>query len=382
MGLLVRIARGSYLHREIPGESIYMAELRRRLWHNLVFLDCYSSVDRGSEPAIHPDSFSRLPPTHCNDSDFGPDSIALIPREGEVTDMTVARVSQEGSPLVLRLSSPEDAVSSETWQQRLESAYNYQRSIQTKYLQYCDPAVPRHLMILGIGYAASHSIILRAVRPIHCSPTSIPPRMDSPWVLQLAVNILRHCDRATYGSKLEGWRLMPWVPWHAIAVALAGLCSIRGTPLANEAWELVDRSMAYNAAMVADSRNGLLWKPLERLRRKAAVFRDQSSMPTAPPSQPNFLPDIDPAAPSIPDGSQHQRRRQQQQQQQQQTLPPGDTMATYDLGFDQEILLPDAGFAFSAEMLSSLPPADASWFDWESMVKDMDDTGMNGMQMV
>jgi hypothetical protein len=129
--------------------------------------------------------------------------------------------------------------------------------------------------------------------------------------------------------------------------------------------------MAYNAAMVADSRNGLLWKPLERLRKKAAMFRDQSSIPIAPHTPQNFVPDIKPAAPSMPNGLQHQQQ-----------LPLGDNMANYNLGFDQEVLLPDAGFAFSAEMLSSLPPADASWFDWESMVKDMDDTGMNGMQMV
>jgi hypothetical protein len=51
--------------------------------------------------------------------------------------------------------------------------------------------------------------------------------------------------------------------------------------------------------------------------------------------------------------------------------------------FDPEILMPDAGFTFSADMLSSLPPADASWFDWESMVKEMDDnTGLHGMAAV
>jgi hypothetical protein len=48
--------------------------------------------------------------------------------------------------------------------------------------------------------------------------------------------------------------------------------------------------------------------------------------------------------------------------------------------FDPEILMPDAGFT---DMLSSLPPADASWFDWESMVKEMDDnTGLHGMAAV
>jgi hypothetical protein len=388
MGLVVRIARDLNLHRDNPGESVYMAELSRRLWHNLVFLDCYSSVDRGSEPAIHPDSFSRSPPTHCNDADFGPETLSLIDREGEVTDMTVALVAQGGAPLVLRLSLPEDAMNNKTWQQRLESAYNFQKSIQTRYLQYCDPSIPRHIMILGIGYASSHSIILRAVRPIHCNPNSVPPRLDSPWILQLAVNILRHCDQAVRNGKLEGWRLMPWVPWHAIAVALAGLCSIRGTDLANEAWTLVDRSMAYNAAIVADSRNGLLWKPLERLRKKAAAFRDQDY--SISPSYDMPYQDLTTMSDPLQQQQPSLLQQQSQQPQQQQPPPPdGPSLVTAsqmntdhysNFTFDPEILLPDAGFTFSADMLSTLPPADASWFDWESMVKEMDDgAGLHGM---
>jgi hypothetical protein len=236
------------------------------------------------------------------------------------------------------------------------------------------------MMILGIGYAASHSIILRAVRPIHCNPNSIPPRVDSPWILQLAVNILRHCDQAVRLRDGESWRLMPWVPWHAIAVALAGLCSIRGTALANEAWELVDRSMAFNAAIVADSRNGLLWKPLERLRRKAAAFRDQDysippsydilgqqPLPRSEPQQQLPLPQLQPS-PQLNTATQM-------------TTDVVDNYSNFT--FDPEILMPDAGFTFSADMLSSLPPADASWFDWESMVKEMDDnTGLHGMAAV
>jgi hypothetical protein len=281
--------------------------------------------------------------------------------------MTAARVAQEGSKLLLRLALPEDAMNSETWQKRLESAYNFQRGIQTQYLQFCDPNSPRDLVILGIGYASSHSIILRAVRPIHCNPASVPPRIDSPWILQLAVNILRHSDRFRDGGDR---RLMPWVPWHALAVALAGLCSIRGTDLANEAWKLIDRAMAFNVTVVADSRNGLLWKPLERLWKKAAAFRDQDC--SIPPS--DSIPPQDPSATLLQQQPIHPVLAPEAE------LPlPADLDTYTNFTFDPEILMPDAGFTFSADMLSSLPPADASWFDWENMVKEMDDPGFNGM---
>lgn len=357
------------LHRESPDEKIYLRELRRRLWHNLVFLDCYASLDRGSEPAIHPDSFSRPLPLNVNDTDFGPETTSLVAREGGLTDMSLPLMTQDGSVIILRLALPEDSINNETWQQRLEMAYSYQRKIQSQFLRYCDPSIPFHNLIIGIGYAASHSMILRAVRPMQYNLSSVPPRVDSPWILQLAVNILRHCDSMWTEKNSGGWRRMPWVPWHAIVVALAGLCSIRGTDLANEAWVLVDRSMVYYAASVADSRTGLLWKPIERLRKKAVAFRDQLPLEQQSPQH------IDAQARSVPKPDSSQLVN---------PTNPIDPVALDQMiqQFDPNVALPDVTFNFAPEMAANLPPADASWFDWETIMKDMGDVNFDGMQMI
>ena len=92
---------------------------------------------------------------------------------------------------------------------------------------------------------------------------------------------------------------MVWVQWHALAVALAGLCSVRDTPLAKTAWVYVEKAYDRHSKQVADSRNGKLWRPVEKLYRKASAFRDgisesaikthkkSASLPKAPP------PDVD-----------------------------------------------------------------------------------------
>ena len=361
VGLLVRIARAMSIHRELPGETIYLAELRRRLWYNIVFLDSYASIDRGSESAIHPDTFTRVLPTDCNDVDFGPGSTTLLPRTNQITDMSLALLAMEASAVTLQMTFIEETSSGKGWQQRLEIAYAFQKKVVDQYLRHCNPAMPAHRVLSEVSAAACHSLILRAVRPMQHHPQSVPPRVDSPWVMNLALNILRHSDQL-WASMSGRWRKMPWVPWQAIAVTLAGLCSIRGNALANEAWPLVERCMARYAPNVADTKDGMLWKPLEKLRIKAEAFRDgldsqsvsaQPPLPTAQPDFSNIVPmDTSIAAPQVPMNM----------------FPDLSNTAALDAMFD-----------FPPDMQASLPN-DTSWLDWEAVLQDMDEIRAEDVQ--
>ena len=140
------------------------------------------------------------------------------------------------------------------------------------------------------------SSILRAVRPTVQMSGSVPPRLDSPFVLQLAVNALRASQQIEEDPEAERWRWIFWVPWHALAVALGGLCSIRDTGLAKTAWELVEKAYERNSGSVADSKDGMLWRPIEKLYKKARAFRDGlESTPTSnaspPPASSNTRPE-------------------------------------------------------------------------------------------
>lgn len=81
-----------------------------------------------------------------------------------------------------------------------------------------------------------------------------------------------------------------WVQWHALAVALAGLCSIRDTPLADEAWDYVNRAYDRHSRRVADTKNGMLWRPIEKLYKKASAFREGHSTPLSSGFSPRQLP--------------------------------------------------------------------------------------------
>lgn len=364
VGLLVRIARAMSIHRELAGETAFVAELRRRTWYNIVFLDCYASVDRGTEAAIHPDTFNRQLPHNVNDADFNEDTPVIVNREGEITECTMSLCAQEGSITSLHLALAEESPGGVKWQKRLEMAYAYQRKVNEKYLKYCDISNPLHRPIIGTGTAAANSMILRAVRPIQHSSASPPPRVDSPWVMQLALNILRHQHELWEYVIQCRWRRMPWVPWHAMAVALAGICSMEPSKLADEAWVLCDSAMTRYASDVADTSNGGLWKPIEKLYRKAKAFREnqQNGSRTAQQSMPNNNDDMSWDAriinqPITSDPS----------------MPAGMSVE----GFSMPVL--DSVFDFSPEMQAALPN-DNSWLDWEAILKDMDEIKADDMQ--
>ncbi|KAI9930173.1 hypothetical protein MW887_011984 [Aspergillus wentii] len=72
LGLVVRIALSQGLHREpslFPSENVdaVQVELRRRLWHQICYLDFRSAESKGQEPTISDDDFTTLLPRNVND---------------------------------------------------------------------------------------------------------------------------------------------------------------------------------------------------------------------------------------------------------------------------------------------------------------------------
>ncbi|CZT22442.1 uncharacterized protein RCC_08312 [Ramularia collo-cygni] len=360
VALLDRIGRALGIHNELPGEPIYLRELRRRLWYGVILLDCYSSYDRGSDPTIMPDTHNRPLPSNVNDSDFDEYSTSLVSRVNEMTEMSLALMSHDAVAISLRGTSTLGNAKGQTWQQNLQTAYNLQTYMENTYFRHCDLSNPQHLMIKYAGTSAVNSIILRAVRPMQIDSGTTPPRVDSPWVMGLALNILRHSEDLWRQIK-EEWRRMPWVPWHAIAVALAALCSIRGTDLANEAWTLVDKAMIRFAPDVADGVNGMLWRPIEKLHKKAAAFRDGIEMRQTLRAQ-ITVPAVHEKIAYPPD--QHAVVQPPLPQ-----IPAGNLMMNAS----------DRTFDLSEDMLTTLPN-DTSWLDWESIIKDIDEMKAEDMQ--
>lgn len=291
IAIVVRIATAMNLHRE-PSKyctyySAFQRELRRRLWWRIRYLDVFSSIDRGSELLISAESYSVELPTFTNDDTFDENSTEIPELENCETDMSFVNVCFDACVVIESLLKPEVQPSGETWEKRHQLALDFSKRVDEKYLQYYNKGTPFHGFCIAVCESMKASMVLRAVRPMQRHVSSTPPRVDSPYVLRIAMDNLRASERIYATKAADRWKWQVWVQWHALAVALAGLCSIRNTPLAEEAWYYVERQYERSAQYVADSKSGMLWRPVERLFKKATAFRD-----AAPSQAPKFTPDL------------------------------------------------------------------------------------------
>jgi hypothetical protein len=201
----------------------------------------------------------------------------------------------------------------------------------------------------------------------------------------------------------ERWRWQVWVQWHALAVALAGLCSIRDTPLAEETWHYVELLYEPSAGDVADSKNGMLWRPVERLYRKATAFRDASpnkrqqfSPKVQPPTVFDFSlpqPTTDASLPSIPAKAYPLSQPYQAPVGNAFPNPAMDTKAPNNLPLGNMSLDPSFSLGMQQNFsndFSNMDPfaidsfaVDSSWVDWEQIMNDYNgsaDFQMSGVQ--
>ncbi len=120
LGLAIRLAHGLGLHRDGRGAGLppFEAEMRCRLWWQLVVLDVRCTEDRGSEPLIARDTFNTHLPVNISDDDFGPHhfpppfppappDLAGDHSRAKPTDVVFSLVTAESSELFLRFCDPQ-----------------------------------------------------------------------------------------------------------------------------------------------------------------------------------------------------------------------------------------------------------------------------------
>ena len=278
--LLLRLAKALYLHQELPNERepLLMVETKRRLWHHICMLDTFFALDRGSEPIVRPSggqAFATPPPRNINDCDFDETTTHdTVFDEERFTEMSYTIMTWETSTAVQKLCSIEEL--GETCEKRIETVQTMSDNMERKCVRFCKSDDPLQRLSIGIAKTIRSSMMLRAIRPFH-RPSHAPPGVENEWVLELAVDSLRTTVELVEDPVLARWRRLPWVPWHAIAVALASLCHIRGTDLAAQAWAVVNRALELYKGEFADTKRGTLWKRISRLRAIAETFQNGSN---------------------------------------------------------------------------------------------------------
>ena len=302
LAIVLRLAQAIGVHRDGDGSAFspYEAEMRRRLWSQIIVLDVRAAQDRGTEAMIRQEETSTLPPTNINDDDFGPHTTVPLSQLEKVgpTDITFSLCTYHCSKLFLYIHGPsrsckathETTIPGSQVQSQVSEEDIIQR-IKTLEAQFLTPAAdqPGHPQA---SYAATvlriSSLVywLSIQYPLQVRLPNIKPRVSREHMLQTAVAImeLQSCGPPSAAmSVLEFRERFIWwhdgyIPWHPLAVALAELCVQTEGPLVDRAWKTIDRVMPSWSDKVADTRKGALWRPIRKLLRQARQRRAEVQM--------------------------------------------------------------------------------------------------------
>lgn len=292
MALAVRLAHALGLHREgsKTGLSPFEQELRRRLWWGITTLDIRCAQDLGSDQMILPSTFNTKMPLNINDSDLDPTS-TQPPIERQVfTEMTKSRLSHvvfHAGAYIYRSPPVKDEAGATvaSVEDKVKAMVRLEKEIEKEILSKCDPSQPVAWTATVVAQLIMRRVRLSVYHPLqHGNQVIDRPKVSRDELLRTAVENLEFAhllDTEPIAARYR-WFFNTFVQWHALAATLAELCIQTEGELVERAWRVVDVVFEDWAERIADSPNGMLWRPIKKLKSKAQATREAGHMNSAP----------------------------------------------------------------------------------------------------
>ncbi|KAL7620523.1 hypothetical protein AAE478_009518 [Parahypoxylon ruwenzoriense] len=317
LSLPVRLAQALRLHREASNAHLrpYEAELRRRLWWQLIVLDIRASEDRGTTTVVARNSYDTRLPLNVNDADFGPATPAdapLVERQGP-TDVTFSLCTAQSSGIFLYVEHAQGAGGSSSSssagaqagapkppQQNVDETIRHAQHLESQFVTGADQQHPGsylasvtvRLIILKLWLIVQYPLHpYRRRRPPAAQPQQAQAQnavFPHEATLRTAVSIMEldgYIQNGPYGDRFRWWA-DTYVQWHPLAVALTELYSqharAQAQPqqtrdLVDRAWSVVEDVFPRWSEVIADTKRGTLWRPIRKLYKKAKAARSAAA---------------------------------------------------------------------------------------------------------
>ena len=259
--------------------------MRRRLWWQICLLDSHAAEDRATNPVVYADSFSTKLPLQINDEDLHVDSCEEVEERQGFTDMTFCLICHEIMDTVRQLNyvpvkelGQPQSDSQEKWTQRIDAVINLQRRIEERYLRHLNLARPLHWATRIVADIITAIMWLIVYRPLQQRPdSSFSSQFADPGILGLSVEVLERAHQLNTDPAASPYRWLSqtYVQWHALAVTIAELCVKIEGPMVERAWAVLIPVFREASQHVADSNEGMLWRPIKKLMNRAQGLRQE-----------------------------------------------------------------------------------------------------------
>jgi hypothetical protein len=242
--------------------------MRRRLWRQLIILDHTSSELAGSSATytiMMNQSDAKLP-LNVNDSDLDP-AMTELPKEREgATDMIFCALRCHFSTFFLDLARGSTQTFDFPWhpllsrdaslEQKDKGIDELMRTLEAKFLRYCDPLNPLHILTSVAARAANCGMRLRAHHPRQYPDGGASlPQKEKDMLFSLSQKIMQYYTlvHSTPSLKRYEWHIHAFFQWHALIYLLSELRFRKVGEDANRAWELIEDAFQYHPEIVSES---------------------------------------------------------------------------------------------------------------------------------
>ncbi|KAK7419938.1 hypothetical protein QQZ08_010641 [Neonectria magnoliae] len=299
-GVAVRIAQGMGLERDgvNTGLSPFETEMRRRIWWLLKTHD-YRTADLCGLPKFRdldlgPESTKR--PTNVNDDQLYPGMPSLPVGSTALTDVAFVSLKYElanfAADRVARFRRQGKDFSQ--WDRVMASGHDkagmddsfrdIEEVLEMKYLRYCDPSQPLHLMTMLMARSSVNTIRFLTHHPRRWASIEKTPFAERQWVWEVSLKLLEQHNMLQSNPQLNQFA------WHAFIHVLD---TLRANPLiaeAEKAWCFIGNTYKNNQDMVFNTRK-LIYVAvgslcLKAYNARAAALQNRN---TSPSTTPDFI---------------------------------------------------------------------------------------------
>ncbi|MCJ1439169.1 hypothetical protein MMC27_008560 [Xylographa pallens] len=270
-GVALRIAHSMGLERDgsTLGLPPFETEMRRRLWWLLKTHDFRTAELCGLVKLrdLYVGDESTKYPINLNDDQLYPGMPSLVAESNTMTDFIfvavryellnfaacrVTKFRQQG-----KSASQWDLHASGSDKVEIDEAFReVEEVLETKYLRYCDPSQPLHLLTMVMARFAMNVIRFLTHHPRRWASIEQTPLSERQWVWEVSIKLLEQHNMLQSNPQLKRftWHAAYFQQWHAFIHVLD---TLRANPLmadAEKTWQLIGQKYENTPDMVVDTK--------------------------------------------------------------------------------------------------------------------------------
>ncbi|RGP64450.1 fungal specific transcription factor domain-containing [Fusarium longipes] len=267
-GLATRMGQRMGLHREssLQGLPPFEAELRRRVWWQIVILDGRASQLTGASMNPNMQLYGDTKqPVNVSDADLVPSASTMPPPSPVTTDMLFCKVRIEIGVWMIQqkcLLSSDSEASAVGKAKFFKAIDGLERHIEDTYLCNIDKDLPLNLLTAYLARSAICQLRLSVYHPIHRPErTSDLSAAQIDMLLENSLEVIRYdiLSHSTPALQCYLWHVANFFPFETFVLLISTLSSRPSGQIVDNAWDVIDQVYEHHPSFVSDTNDPLYW---------------------------------------------------------------------------------------------------------------------------